>query len=520
MRYFLSPEFHRQLWMRFTPLRLIAAPVMLGLCAVVAWNVGMHSRHSSSPEQAGFAMLVLTMQIIYFFVMLVWGTLEAGTAMATEMRSNTWDFQAMSSISPSQLAFGKFFGTTSYTWYFGLLTLGIFGYAYDHYQGTSWTNGTRQEDTLYVMAGYLLAALLGQSVALLNYLIDLSSSPGRTTRALLPGGMAAFLLGLAVSAAIFFNVLSNATHINASYHRSFRHGIQWYWNFYEYLPFVLCSLLFFCGWFLTGIYRLIRIELLYRNQPLVWVIFVLSLIAWDSGFFFCVPAPSRWGHRAEPMSIPSPDDALKAAALSRAAFWAFLQAAIITYGSMLNESADIRKYARFAFFAKTGDVRRMLENMPKWVATVPIVFISYFVVAMVKPPGEGTAELAYLTTSMTALLLFMLRDGLVVHAIHKLHRGRGGRFALIFYYIMAYGLLPLTALTISGTDIRHFFDSLGDVGATTVLGQITAMFYPIVIGNPMFSIFPPLAEVLLAAAGLLFVLRQNPPSHVIANPKA
>jgi hypothetical protein len=520
MRYFLSPEFHRQLWVRFTPLRLIAAPVILGLCTIVAWNMGMNGY--TKPEQAGYGGILFAMQIIYFFVVLIWGTLEAGTAMATEMRSNTWDFQSMSSISPAQLAFGKFFGTTSYTWYFGLLTLAIFGYAYDRY-GLS--KGTTQDDTLYVMAGYLLAGLLGQSVAFLNYLIDLSSTPGRTTRALLPGGMSAFLLGLVVSAVIFFNILSNAAHMGGSYNRSFRHGIQWYWGVYEYLPFALCSLLFFCCWFFAGSYRLIRKELHYRNQPLVWVLFVFSLIVWDSGFFFSVPiSVPTWSslhHRyIEPAPPLPPDEAFKAMALSRAAFWAFLQAAVITYGSMLNESADLRKYARFAFFAKAGNVRRMLENMPKWGATVPIVFISYFVVAFIKPPGEGMAELAYLTTSMTALLLFMLRDGLVVHAIHNLNGGRGGRFALIFYYIMIYGLLPMTALTMSGVEIRRFFDALGNVGAPTGLAQVTACFYPLVMGTPMFSIFPPLAEVLIAAAGLLFALRRNPATGVIANPKA
>lgn len=515
MNYILSPEFHRQLWLRCTPLRLVAAPVVLGLLAYVAANLGASSaRTSESVEQSELAAVATAMTIVYFFVVLVWGTLEAATSMATEMRTNTWDFQCMSSISPARLSFGKLFGATSYTWYVGLQALAIFSYAYAHYRGEPWRKSPVLDDTFYVAGGLLLCGLLGHAAAFLNYLVDLSSTQGRTTRALLPGGMGAFLIGLFVAGVAFANVEGSANHFQTYAPRT-GSLIGWYGATYSLPGFLFASLSFFVGWFLIGGWRLTRIELMYRNWPFVWILFVVSAIAWDSGLLF--PPRAAWQdvqrdfHAAFARSEPvSP---------AQAAFYAFLQVAAVTYAAMLNESTDFRKYARLAFFAKAGDLRRTLENMPKWCATLPVAVAGYILV-LASGPGADAEETIRLTTTMSALSLFLIRDGIVIHGIHRLYQGRGGRFAILLYFVMVYALLPAAELSAAGADLVHTLEKLLDPVQGGSIRQATAFFFPIVMDQPAFSILPPFAEALAAAVGLHFILQRKRAAEIIANTKA
>ena len=503
MKYILSPEFHRQLWLRFTPLRLLAAPVVLGLLTYL---------------QTEFEALALTMLFVYFFVVIVWGTLEAGTSVSTEMRTNTWDFQCMSSISPARLCFGKLFGATSYTWYVGLQALAIFGYAYAHDRVNPGPHTPIADDTLDTVLGLFLAGLLGQAAAYLNYLVDLSSLQGRTTRALLPGGIGAFLMGVFIAGIALGFVSGNANHFQnlpppEGYH------VGWYGAAYNAQAFLLASLLFFVGWFLIGGWRLIRVELMYRNWPLVWVLFVVSLIAWDSGFLFSAqPVSDAVGHHAR-LAMPARSDPVS---LTKAAFYAFLQVAVITYAAMLSEAADLRKYARLAFFAKAGDLRRALENTPKWCATLPVAVVLYAWLLGASPDGGDAQEILRLTTILSALSLFMLRDGIVIHGVHNLNKGRGGRFTILLYFVMAYVLLPLVVLTAGGpSGIGPSLDQVfGDSGGLGGLRQAVAFFYPLVLAKPAFSILPPFAEALVAAVGLHFILQRRAAADIIANTKA
>ena len=46
MTYFLTPEFHRNLWLKMSPFRLVAAPVFLLLAAYL--ELGRRARHLAS----------------------------------------------------------------------------------------------------------------------------------------------------------------------------------------------------------------------------------------------------------------------------------------------------------------------------------------------------------------------------------------------------------------------------------------------------------------------------------------
>jgi hypothetical protein len=121
---------------------------------------------------------------------------------------------------------------------------------------------------------------------------------------------------------------------------------------------------------------------------------------------------------------------------------------------------------------------------------------------------------------MSALSLFLIRDGIVIHGIHNFHQGRGGRFAILLYFALVYALLPAVELTTTGADLNRTFEQLGEGVQTGGVRQAIAFFFPIVMAQPAFSILPPLAEALVAAAGLRFALRKKCVADIIANIKA
>jgi len=119
-KYFINPEFHRNLWVEFTPLRLLVMPVLLGLGAYAFMKV----------QGDPFMALTSSCMVAFFVIVVVWGCHTAASTLQDEVRNNVWDFQRISSISPAQYAFGKLFGATSYVWYFGLAVWIIFAIAF------------------------------------------------------------------------------------------------------------------------------------------------------------------------------------------------------------------------------------------------------------------------------------------------------------------------------------------------------------------------------------------------------
>lgn len=145
MNYILSPEFHRNLWLKFTPFKIWAAPVIVALAVFIQQKLGMGGT-----------------KWIYIVMVFLWGNYEAGTALQEEIKAKTWDLQRMSSITPLQLGFGKLFGVTAYTWYFGLLGLlaSMFFFKID----------------IYTCFSLILAGIFGQAVAFLLSLSDVFGS--------------------------------------------------------------------------------------------------------------------------------------------------------------------------------------------------------------------------------------------------------------------------------------------------------------------------------------------------------
>jgi hypothetical protein len=274
-------------------------------------------------------------------------------------------------------------------------------------------------------------------------------------------------------------------------------------------------MLFFLAWFLVGSYRLARAELMYRNLPFVWLAFVVSVIFWDSGFFFraCASHIDADGVRV--------CRDMNAVGFHWVMFVAFIQVAGVSYAVMLNEAADFRRYARLFFYAKKDDFRRMLENTPRWMVTFPLVIPLYFLAVVNTPDTQDHPGLAvHMASFMSALILFMIRDGLAVHLLHVISKGRGARFMLIFYYVLAYGLLPLAYLTLVQADSGSLWRAIVSLEPDEKVNTAAGLFYPVVMDQPLLTVLPVFLEVLLAGTWLRALLQKKLGRDVIANPKA
>jgi hypothetical protein len=495
--YALSPEFHRQLWLRFSPFRLAAPPLLVGLGTFATANF---PKEMFGLTQVNTAATMYLMLGVYGLVVILWGTYAAATAVQDELRDNTWDFQRMSSITPVQLALGKLFGATSFTWYFGLLALVVAGFSYWNYHAPESLYNKMDvsgaydpgDDTLYVVFRLAAAGIIAHALAFLYSFADSVILFGRGGRSRPPRGILGFLLGAMAGYGICWHTIrEEAMHLRPrTLLEAQDFQIHWYGQDFSRHGFIVLSLLFFIAWFLAGSCRLARTELSYRTLPWAWPAFVAAVIAWNCGFSM---RPATEGSGPNWFFV---------------LFSAFKQALGAAYVVMVVEAADLRRYARLAFYAKKTDVPRALENLPAWLATMPLVILLFFGV-MATAANEGTRyDLGHVTAFMVSVLLFMARDGAVVHGIHITFKGRGTAFAILFYYLIAYWLLPLVSFTSVKLNLGDIVRGVVNFTVPEEITNIAGAFYPTAMLNPALSLFAVTVEAAAAAAWLYSRLRR------------
>ncbi len=519
MKYILTPEFHRNVWLKFSPFRLIAAPVFIGICAAICLNI-VPEKGVLFDRDYSNTLLMHGALWFYFLVVIIWGNYEAGTAMQEEIRGNTWDFQRMSSITALQLFAGKLFGSTSYVWYIGLLTLFPFYYGLSHFELTEGArlafDGANRpvweaNNDIYVVFYLLLAGLIGHALAFLASFIDLTSFIAKTGKKRVPRGSGAFALGVVASWMVFALAQSVSPKL-ADYNSMFRDYQQtiWFGGTYDTTAFTTCAFVFFLAWFLVGSYRIARAELMHRTMPVAWMSFVGSLLFFAYGF-------------TNPAGAYYFSNLLALFALSL----------FLCYAVMLFEASDGRKYARFYSYLQQGNFWRAFENMHKWAVTVPFVLVCYVATLHSVPETGKYITFSSMAAFMLAIMLFALRDGLVIHAAI---RGKGGRnlgFKVMFYYLMVYVLLPFLHFAMMPKDlnpaslqrwIRVFVNDGSMSGEVPGVVKSLALYYPLPMPELAVSIGPALLEVLLAGSILVIGisnarLRRERDAGVIANPK-
>lgn len=385
-----NPELQRNLWLELSPYRLVSMPLILSAVLYLAYV----------SDDYTFGTTVASASIgLFFVVSLIWGTKLASETIMNEIRDHTWDGQRMSVLTPWELTIGKLFGSTVYSWYGALFCLGAYWLAA--------VAGDPKRATMTALA-LLLTGLLAHSISLLASLMALQKER-RYNRSQTAGLL---LFGIFSAGPFFSMVLGRSS------------TVTWYGMTFASLDFLLLSLAAYAAWGVTGVSRLMRLELQMRNLPWSWYGFVLFLMVHLAGFFH------GEGHGDHLWTLASPAPlAAYFIALGSVYFMAFI------------ERKDFLTLRGLLRLAEAGSSRRLLERTPRWLLTIPLVALAGLSLLLTATSGtEG--GIFSLAAYVIASLLFLLRDlGIMVFC----NLGRNTRRADILAFIclvLLHGVFP------------------------------------------------------------------------------
>ena len=258
----MSPELKRNLWLEFTPSRVVLMTSVIGLVAIAVFLIS--GRNFGSLVPVGIAG--------YVAITLFWGARNAARSVIGEIRERTWDFQRISAVTPISMAVGKLFGATSYTWYGGLLALAVA------------TPGLLQDNAplrVLEIVGLLIAAgLLAHSVALGSALATARRRRADGRLSVLPH-QAAGLLAAMGPAWVAFSFDSLARRISSFTGSA---ELTWFGGSYDAMGFAAVATAAFGLWAALGCWREMRLELMESNTPFFWPAFLVFLALFLAGF--------------------------------------------------------------------------------------------------------------------------------------------------------------------------------------------------------------------------------------------
>lgn len=439
----LNPEFRRYLWTEMSLHKLIAMPVVLGAGFALADMTGFGVARAAS---IGF------MVIVY-----LWGTRRAAAAVAEEARGGTWDSQRMSALNAWPMAWGKLFGSTVFTWYGGLICLGVYAVFSLEQSGPGKIGEYLAELILLALAMHAVA--FGASLAFFR-----KSQAGRQVSVTL-----CHLIGLSVLAfeTRFFQLLSDSPSQSDA-------TVLWYGVEFSVFSFFVMTLLPFYGWAVLAVHRLMRAELQHRTWPWGWAAFTLYLTVFLSGY--------DNGGRA--MAAPGELVAI-----------GFAVAATMTYLAFLLENKNIVAVKAWFEAFRDGRWAAMALLTPSWLVCLCLALAAGVVLTGTVVSADTSNPLRYLSLKgyvsgpfVVAAVLFMLRDIgflLFMNLGTRLKRpDLAGAIYLIVLYTVGGGIL-------SQLDY--------DAALAIVVPDFT--------GNAFLTIAPVLAQVIAVYALLVYRLR-------------
>lgn len=460
----INPELQRNLWLELSARRLLFIPLIV--CIVLSPWILLHSDLGSASG---------TGRVLFDFLVPVWGTWLVANSVVGEIRSRTWDLQRLSSLSPWAMLWGKLIGAPIMVWYAGAFCL------VPVIVHTFITDGVSA--ALIELAYYLMLGLISHSAGLLASLIAVR----KRTRQTWFGGFLFTVAGIVAGAVA--TTLWNGSRTDAGLIKT----TEWYGHTYAAPDFVLASLLVFTLWLIIGNWRLMRAELQMRNGPLVWIAFLVFIMAYEAGFADVVSEP-QWRHAIRLASAAS-------------------TSAVLTYVMVFLESKDpvhirwlIDQFTHLRWDRVFGG---MQSWMFAYIATIIVALWLVFTIN-VPSPRELLGQLDFSVHGwhdrdldrqvpwkplIVAALLFMSRDVLLFLTFNFAKRARRADFLAVLWLAILYFIAPWL---IAGLGAKPFLPVLVAMPAS-----------PPWLG----PVYPAVEALVLAviASGRLFALERKPP---------
>lgn len=394
----MGPEFRRNVWLELTPRRILFMVAILALVFFAAAVSG-----------AGITPY-LAAETTYYLIVVVWGARHAGLSVVGEIRDHTWDLQRLSSIGAGEMAWGKLFGSTIYTWFGGAICLAVmlvYGFAH----------GSALPTVLDVVY-YVIVGVVAQSSALLASLIAIRRRSAHSRLDVFLYQAVGLLAALAV---LYLWKAADPESALLSGDRS-TDFVAWWGFAISARPFLLVSLALFATWILVGCYREMRRELQMRNGPLVWLGFLAFIGFYVAGFDAWLPRDT---------ATASSNIVALRLALAATAY------AALTYVAVLLEPKDRVLYRWYASQIGSGAVGSALSGLQAWIMSwVATLVVSVVLIWWLISQGLGISY-AVLTADCIG---FLTRD-VFIFVFFAATRHRGD-FAAIVALLALYVLSP------------------------------------------------------------------------------
>lgn len=394
-----NPELRRNLWLEFSPHRVIAVPVVIALIAMLI---------IASETKNLLKTLAMASAFGYGAITLLWGTRLAAASVLDEARERTWDAQRMSSITPWAMTWGKLLGATSFTWYGGAILLAIFMVT-----GSLAGVPVLRYTALLVCGGILLHAMaLNASV--------LAARKGVERR----GAGTLFLVIL-----VFLWLVPGLHALD-----DMNKHIAWWGYSILQLDFALATAAAFGAWAVLGAYRSMCNELEIRTTPWALPAFIVFAAAYFAGF------PLR-----------DSDGLATAKAFFGVTSTGVVVAMVFSYSLLFAEKSGASEWQRLRMRLRARQWRRALQEMPLWLVAL-CVGIVLALAASISGGGGSGRTLHQIGTAPIALMLFAVRDAAIFQFFALARQPRRAEAATLFYLVLLYGLLP-GLLAAIGTDV-------------------------------------------------------------------
>jgi hypothetical protein len=435
----MNPEFERNVWLELTPRRTL---MMAGLLALTFFAASLAEGAEWGPS--GVASL------LYYVLVVVWGSRNAAMSVVGEIRDRTWDTQRLSSLSAATMTWGKLFGSTIYNWLGGAICLVVMMTNLVTHLGPA----TAAAELVY----YLGIGVIAQSASLLASLIAI----GRRQAHSRLDQFVYQAFGLVAALAVYYIWSKAGPSISPSNRQAAADVIPWWGASMNAGAFLLTSLAIFAGWTLLGCYREMRLELKMRNGPLVWIAFLVFMGIYVAGFdAWLSPQMKAW-------------DAIALRLLLAGTTYILL-----TYVMVLLEPKDRVHYRWMAGQIGAGHTANGLSGLQAWmmsyVATLVVgVALSLWLLHDVSVAGSGQplvlAELGFITRDVALFVLMQTLPG----------RRRGDLGALAVLFVL-YVLAPAIVDGLGAKSVLFVF--FPQLFAPTWLGALAAWLQGLAVAS-------------------------------------
>lgn len=422
----MNPELLRNMWVELTERRVTLMVVIVGSVLLVAL----------SPGELGSA--ALTAELLFYAIVVFWGTRCAAQAVVEEIGAKTWDGQRLSAIQPWTMVWGKLLGSTMLAWLGGAMCLAVLLYAAAMRGG-----GARVGyEALY----FLTIGVMSQAVALLASLVAVR-------RRLTHSRFDIFLyqlFGLIAAGAVWrvwqtadpHSMLAGLLDGTRLFTIS---QIPW-WGFdIDSISFYVASLLAFAVWTLIGNYRVMRTELQVQNGPFVWLGFLAFLIVYAAGF-------DPWRDYVREIGFQIGLRAVQASAAI----------GVTVYLMALVEPKEIVAYRWLIERFRKAEIGALLQRLPAWIYAYLAAFALGMATIIALPWAVGQQIGLYSGPSIVvAMLGFMLRDCAVFMAMGLGQVGKKSDIAALAILALLYVFLPQMFVQVEGAS-AFFYPSQHD----------------------------------------------------------